>query len=334
MFVAPNEQNIDGALKMAQSLSNPDLVEKGRKGRELSLVIVPSRIDNGEKELLDAFQEEFEKKLTPFISDKLKFKKSTFVNLMIPYVPFYAYKEKVAVRYSNKASASDLSEAYKNLAVCLPQLTLKEYNIIQEIDSSILEDKQFIEYWINSQPNLYLYRRLEKLLKEHKWLEADQETIKFIYQAVNKQEFCVAFPWDIGKINSHALSSKDFQRLSSSIIYNLWKIDNLWKKYSQGKFGFSAQIRIYREEKEDYYSFCNRVGWRKKNQWVGYNDLIWDLDAPFGHLPWIQGRKMYLTEKAMRNICFDSLSLGFGDNVIQSEDTIISALFQNMTKII
>ena len=80
MFVAPNDQNIDGTFKMAQSLSNPDLIEKGRKRRDLSLVIVPSRVDNGEKELLDNFQVEFNRKLTPFISKKINIKK---VHLLI-----------------------------------------------------------------------------------------------------------------------------------------------------------------------------------------------------------------------------------------------------------
>ena len=122
MFVAPNDQNIDGTVKIAQSLSNPELIRIGRKGRELSLVIVPSRVDNGEKELLDNFQKQFDKKLASFVGYKLPFEKGAFLDLKIPYVPFYAYNEKVAVRDAEKASASDLSEAFENLFSILMQL--------------------------------------------------------------------------------------------------------------------------------------------------------------------------------------------------------------------
>ncbi|OBQ22292.1 hypothetical protein [Anabaena sp. AL93] len=128
MFVAPNGQNIDGSLKMAQSLSNPDLIEKARDRRDLSLVIVPSRVDNNEKRLLDNFQDEFDEKFRKYIPNRMRMRleslqKSAFLYLKIPYVPFYSFKEKVAVRDADKASASDLSEAYRNLVSTLIRLS-------------------------------------------------------------------------------------------------------------------------------------------------------------------------------------------------------------------
>ncbi|OBQ35847.1 MAG: hypothetical protein AN487_14530 [Anabaena sp. CRKS33] len=132
MFVAPNGQNIYGSLKMAQSLSNPDLIEKGRNRRDLSLVIVPSRVDNSEKKLLDDFQDEFDKKFRKYIPNRMRMRleslqKSAFLYLKIPYVPFYSFKEKVAVRDADKASASDLSEAYGNLVSALIKLSPELY---------------------------------------------------------------------------------------------------------------------------------------------------------------------------------------------------------------
>jgi MinD-like ATPase involved in chromosome partitioning or flagellar assembly len=132
MFVAPNGQNIYGSLKMAQSLSNPDLIEKGRNRRDLSLVIVPSRVDNSEKKLLDDFQDEFDKKFRKYIPNRMRMRleslqKSDFLYLKIPYVPFYSFKEKVAVRDADKASASDLSEAYGNLVSALIKLSPELY---------------------------------------------------------------------------------------------------------------------------------------------------------------------------------------------------------------
>lgn len=170
------------------------------------------------------------------------------------------------------------------------------------------------------------YRRLEELLRATKWLEADQETIKVLFKASKKQEFTVSDISDTWQINSKSLSSKDFQRI---LIYDLIIIDNLWREYSKEKFGFHTQVSIYKEQGQRYYDFCDRVGWRKNKWWVKYNDLFWSLDAPDGHLPWIQGRKMYLTSTPLaRDLCFGSVQLWGGEKVVESEETIISALCQ------
>src|SRR5579884_784853 len=44
LFVAANQQNIDGIVRIAQSLLDPKLIEEGRNGRPLSLLFVPSRV--------------------------------------------------------------------------------------------------------------------------------------------------------------------------------------------------------------------------------------------------------------------------------------------------
>lgn len=122
MFVAPNQQNLDGTLMIAKSLANPDLIQEGRKGRELSLLFVPSRVENVEKKLLDNFETQFTTTLSDFIRAELKFEISAFIDLKLPYVPYYAYMERVAVRDVGQASASDLVEAYRRLTFTLAQL--------------------------------------------------------------------------------------------------------------------------------------------------------------------------------------------------------------------
>jgi hypothetical protein len=49
MFVAANHQNVEGVRKIAESLTRHELIEEGRKGRDLSLILVPSRVDMSEK---------------------------------------------------------------------------------------------------------------------------------------------------------------------------------------------------------------------------------------------------------------------------------------------
>lgn len=70
---------------------------------------------------------------------------------------------------------------------------------------------------------------------------------------------------------------------------DLRTIDQLWVKYSNGRFGFSVQKRIWESVGKDYEKFGDRVGWRKgmffNKEWVYYNELTFSLQAPQGHLP-------------------------------------------------
>ncbi len=78
---------------------------------------------------------------------------------------------------------------------------------------------------------------------------------------------------------------------------DLRTIDQLWVKYSNGKFGFSVQAKIYHDlggtqEYNDkiWNGFGDKIGWRvrvgfMKNSWIYYKDVTFDLKAPQGHLP-------------------------------------------------
>jgi hypothetical protein len=70
------------------------------------------------------------------------------------------------------------------------------------------------------------------------------------------------------------------------------RIDELWTRYSEGKFGYSVQSRLYRElgggtsfSRDKWREFSERVGWYKDGAWLLYNDMTFGLDAPDGHLP-------------------------------------------------
>jgi hypothetical protein len=66
-------------------------------------------------------------------------------------------------------------------------------------------------------------------------------------------------------------------------------------KYSNGKFGFSVQKKIYLDElggtkeyKEKIWNeFGDRVGWRKGGTWLSYSDFTFELldTTPVAHLP-------------------------------------------------
>jgi serine/threonine protein kinase len=129
------------------------------------------------------------------------------------------------------------------------------------------------------------YRQLDRLLASGKWKEADEETAKKMREAARTEE-----RW---------LRREDIDRFPCE---DLRTIDQLWVKYSNGRFGFSVQKRIYeslggsRERELDrkiWEAFGYRVGWRVNNTWLYYNDLKFYTLAPGGHLPvaWLGGEE-------------------------------------------
>ena len=120
------------------------------------------------------------------------------------------------------------------------------------------------------------YRKLRDLLKAEKWKEADEETAR-VMLAVAKRE------------KEGWLDVKDIDNFPCE---DLRTIDQLWVKYSDGKFGFSVQKRIYqgyggtREYKSEIWGkFGDKVGWIKGGKWLYYKDITFDKKAPEGHLP-------------------------------------------------
>lgn len=67
---------------------------------------------------------------------------------------------------------------------------------------------------------------------------------------------------------------------------DLQTMDQLWYVYSQGKFGFSVQRKLWLSLGKDFPKLWEKIAWKKGNLWTRYpNEFIWDLSAPVGHLP-------------------------------------------------
>lgn len=115
------------------------------------------------------------------------------------------------------------------------------------------------------------YTQLRQLLATEKWTDADLETRRLMLSIAGafQRSECL-------------LTQKDLEQFPC---IHLRTIDRLWLNYSQGNFGFSAIAGIYREVNRDYQLLAERVGWRKGDKWIGYNDIIFNRSAPVGHLP-------------------------------------------------
>jgi hypothetical protein len=73
---------------------------------------------------------------------------------------------------------------------------------------------------------------------------------------------------------------------------DLRTIDRLWVQYSNGRFGFSVQAKIYRSlggtreyNEKIWNAFGDRVGWRVNDSWIYYRNVTFDRKASKGHLP-------------------------------------------------
>ena len=122
------------------------------------------------------------------------------------------------------------------------------------------------------------YTQLRNLLKAGKWKEANQETADRMCEAMGRQEE----GW---------LRVEDIRQFPCA---DLRTINQLWVKYSDGKFGFSIQKKIWQKHEAILYSrlqenFGIEVGWRfrgtGKKKWKSYSDITFDTSAPVGHLP-------------------------------------------------
>ena len=120
------------------------------------------------------------------------------------------------------------------------------------------------------------YRKLRDYLAQGKWKEADEETVR-VMLAVGKRE------------KEGWLDDKSIDNFPCA---DLRTIDQLWVKYSGGRFGFSVQKRIYQSlggtrkfNSDIWEKFADKVGWRKGGNWLYYTDITFDKKAPEGHLP-------------------------------------------------
>jgi len=117
-FCVPNIQNLEGVADMVASFKRPDIAST--RGRDLEVVVVPTRIDQSEIDRRNLFEREFRSRMdgyTPFAFQKFN---RQFWDLKIPYISKYAYEEVLAI--GAPEAAEELTTAYQNLAAHLALL--------------------------------------------------------------------------------------------------------------------------------------------------------------------------------------------------------------------
>jgi hypothetical protein len=182
---------------------------------------------------------------------------------------------------------ANLKEYEKELIEALEQefplsaATCEELNTLQQCLSLIDEDIARIE--LRSERDVD-YTKLRDLLAKGKWKEANEETLDVMLNAAGREIE--------GGLNVESIKMFPCTDLRT--------IDRLWAKYSDGRFGFSVQKRVFQNvtcdtshylsyelyHREQLYEILGaRLGWFVNGKWMNFSDLTFSLDAPKGHLP-------------------------------------------------
>ena len=122
-----------------------------------------------------------------------------------------------------------------------------------------------------------LYQNLDNYLKNQQWYEANQETWKLMLKVANREEE----GWLYAE-NIEAFPCEDLR-----------KIDQLWVHYSNSKFGFSIQKKVWLEcggvigKVNDHVwdKFAKKVGWDQHNHLRSYTVFMNDAKNAQKALP-------------------------------------------------
>jgi serine protease Do len=117
--------------------------------------------------------------------------------------------------------------------------------------------------------------RLEELLSQSNWKEADQETKSLLF-AMSQ--------------SSNSINEQGISRLSCT---SLSRINQMWKTNSQGKFGFTVQAQKWKNlfpnkfesTNQNFADFATELGWRYRGRYIYNEEINYSTDAPIGHLP-------------------------------------------------
>jgi GUN4-like len=135
---------------------------------------------------------------------------------------------------------------------------------IERVQAEVNEDKLVSESEVD-------YTYLQALLAQGAWQEADEETTQLMLEAAGQDELMF--------VNA----AENFP------ISDLKTIDQLWVKYSNGRFGLSVQKQLWQEVEQDIEKFGAIVGWCSQGNWLQESNLKFTYEAPVGHLPFVRG---------------------------------------------
>jgi predicted acylesterase/phospholipase RssA/MinD-like ATPase involved in chromosome partitioning or flagellar assembly len=141
-FCAPNSQNIYGVDRMVNSFDRED-VKAERNRRPLDSLVVPTRVESNEFEKLNRFVKRFEEVIDSAERRPAIFRENqtSFLELLIPYVPAYAFGDRRVFGPEGDALTEDprrqLEGAYAKLATHLALLAPDAHPLRQKMAAEL-----------------------------------------------------------------------------------------------------------------------------------------------------------------------------------------------------
>ncbi|MEW5861923.1 MAG: AAA-like domain-containing protein [Cyanobacteriota bacterium] len=185
-----------------------------------------------------------------------------------------AYEEAFNTLKEVKSKMSERDFLSKTYPIISRNIILGLYRGYISLLSKVGQDNSAVQKALKE----HLLAELEFFMESGNWKEADEITRHLMLYRTPQEE-------------KTDLDSKDFKTFPCD---DLRTIDNLWVKYSKGRFGFSVQKRIWlsRDVNTNLGRFVDRVNWGQlENNGVSFFYLYmeghsFDLNAPEGKLPW------------------------------------------------
>jgi hypothetical protein len=186
------------------------------------------------------------------------------------------------------------SDCLKHLEGAIVQLTDQVALLADQIEVMQLYSSDSVKFG-----------KLQQLLTNQQWQEADLETTRIIIETSGHPTIDTISPTDIQKFPCQTLRI----------------LDQLWSKYSKGRFGFSVKMRLYQEigGSEDTLRSLDRpimIAMRKKigtiqgDRVLTWKEQTFSLAAPEGALPahWYQSSPY--GDKMIAYFCLRLLACG------------------------
>jgi GUN4-like/DnaJ domain len=196
------------------------------------------------------------------------------------------------------ASQDDIKQAYRDLAkVWHPDRFSDNLKLQKKAEEKLIKINAAYEFLKSYQPQVSKNKiefnqaqpvkfplnceKLEKLLELGKLKDADNETKRVLLELASREKEGWLLPDDARNISTQ----------------DILAIDRLWVKYSNGRFGFSVQSKIWRTlgcnssdnisvQTNSENTFGQYVQWRVGSRWLSpYDSFKYDFQSPQGSLP-------------------------------------------------
>jgi MinD-like ATPase involved in chromosome partitioning or flagellar assembly len=209
----PNSQNISGVVDLLYKAT--DYRKQSDDLRPLVAFPVPSRIEDGEDKLkhywwkgnqekgIKGYQPEFEKAFNEIYSLGHHSLDIYFDKVQIPYVPYYAYGEEIAVLREDKNNVRSLAASYDRFKKRLTELDAPWELFEYEVEDTFIE-----KYGQNAEQDLVkqflplpFHRKIEIAKDLGLYIEDDLESkdsilVKNIIERAKEQELMIKL-WDL-----------------------------------------------------------------------------------------------------------------------------------------